>query len=231
MDLASGGCGPVAVVPVVPTEDPWRDLDVLTLRVHQRPLVTHLVSRVQAAGVRCVVGVAGEVHVPATGATVVRADPAHGYGGVLEAALREVSCAAELVLVHDVLSPLTPAALIRRLVTDVRASGRPAALTREVSETVKSMRGGQIGETVPRDLLSSVHAPLAMPVRIARALTDDGVVRGLRSFVELYATLRTQGHLAQVRGSLLSQGFADRGSLQLLECAEEALAAAGATGR
>jgi 2-C-methyl-D-erythritol 4-phosphate cytidylyltransferase len=102
---------------------------------------------------------------------------------------------AELPLVlHDALCPMTPPDFIAECVRRVVADGVVVAGVRPVTDTVKVLRGGTLGETVDRDGLARVASPVVVPAdRVdgaAALLSDPGV--DLATLVE---ALRADGQV------------------------------------
>lgn len=208
----------VAVLPVVPTDDPWSTPDVLAMRVAGSPLITHLAVRLDEAGLPVIVAVAGSARVVGSFSRVCHVDG--GYGAALDAAVDHLPTGVEVVVVHDPHTPLTPADVIAAMAREAR-DGLPVVLTRDVAETVKTMIGGCVGQTVPRELLQSVHAPAAVPAAMLRELRAQDALSALESFVEFVALLRAGGEVICRPAGVLSQGVADESGLALLECAAQ----------
>ena len=97
-----------------------------------------------------------------TQAQVLPLDPRTSTEGVLDAEL-------PLVL-HDALCPMTPpefiAACVRRAVeADVVVAG-----TRPVTDTVKVLHDGLVGETLDREALARVVSPVVVPVGVVETV-------------------------------------------------------------
>ncbi|MDI6910964.1 2-C-methyl-D-erythritol 4-phosphate cytidylyltransferase [Nocardioides sp.] len=97
-----------------------------------------------------------------------------------------VVATGEPLVVHDPLCPMTPpefvAACVRRAVED----GSVVVGVRPVTDTVTVVADGIVGETVDRDALVSVAAPVVLPASVVAAL--DGLPS--HDLVELVAALR-----------------------------------------
>ena len=79
----------------------------------------------------------------------------------------------EPFVLHDPLCPMTPAAFIAGCVARAVETGRIVVGVRPVTDTVKSVDGGAVGETVDRDGLRAVVSPIVLPADVVAAL--DGV--------------------------------------------------------
>lgn len=84
----------------------------------------------------------------------------------------EVVEAGAPVVLHDPLCPATPAAFIAECVERARATGRVVVGVRPVTDTVKQVSAGLVGETVDRDGLRAVCSPLVLPAAVAAAMGE-----------------------------------------------------------
>jgi 2-C-methyl-D-erythritol 4-phosphate cytidylyltransferase len=80
-----------------------------------------------------------------------------------------VDAGQDLVL-HDALCPLTPPAFIAACLERARATGRPVIGVRPVTDTVKVVADGLLGETLDRDDLLAVTSPLVVPAVVVATL-------------------------------------------------------------
>ena len=96
------------------------------------------------------------------------------------------------VVLHDVLCPMTPPAFIADCVARALATGSVVVGTRPVTDTVKVVTDGFVGETVDRDRLHAVASPLVLPPAAAAALSavPHDVVRAV-------AELTAAGHAVE----------------------------------
>ena len=78
----------------------------------------------------------------------------------------------EPLVLHDVLCPMTPPAFIAACVERVLDTGVAVVATRPVTDTVKVVTDGFVGETVDRDGLQAVASPLVLPATAAALLTS-----------------------------------------------------------
>lgn len=92
----------------------------------------------------------------------------------------------EPFVLHDPLCPMTPPGFIATCVE--QAVGRDCVVVgvRPVTDTVKVVDGGLVGETLDRDGLVTVASPVVLPPRVVAAL--DGLPA--TDFVALVAELR-----------------------------------------
>lgn len=80
----------------------------------------------------------------------------------------------EDLVLHDALCPMTPPDFIASCLEHARATGRPVVGVRPVTDTVKVVDEGLVGDTLDRDSLLAVAAPLVVPAGddLARAVAD-----------------------------------------------------------
>lgn len=94
--------------------------------------------------------------------------------GVPFAALQD---AAEMLVIHDPLCPLTPVAFIEEAIAESVRTGAVVVGVRPVTDTVKEYDGQHPGDTVDRDALICVTSPVVLPSAVVTALdsleTDD----------------------------------------------------------
>jgi 2-C-methyl-D-erythritol 4-phosphate cytidylyltransferase len=97
-----------------------------------------------------------------------------------------VQTADEAVVLHDALCPMTPAAFIARCVQQALEHGNVVVAVRPVTDTVKRLEDGLVGDTVDREELLAPSSPVVLPPSVVRALDDfpgqdlAAVVAGLR---------------------------------------------------
>jgi 2-C-methyl-D-erythritol 4-phosphate cytidylyltransferase/2-C-methyl-D-erythritol 2,4-cyclodiphosphate synthase len=103
----------------------------------------------------------------------------------VQAGLRMLRPAVEIVLVHDAARALTPSGLFERVVAEVDSRGHGVIPGLPVSDTVKRVDArGDIVETVDRSSLSAVQTPQGFPkvdlleayARAADEATDDAAL-------------------------------------------------------
>ena len=81
-----------------------------------------------------------------------------------------VESGADLVL-HDALCPMTPPAFVAACLARARATGRPVVGVRPVTDTVKVVADGLVGQTLDRDDLRAVASPLVVPASVLATMT------------------------------------------------------------
>jgi len=98
-----------------------------------------------------------------TQAEVLPLDPRTSTEGVLDAEL-------PLVL-HDALCPMTPPEFIVACVRRAVEAGVVVAGVRPVTDTVKVLRDGLVGETLDRETLARVVSPVVVPEGVVAAVS------------------------------------------------------------
>ena len=79
--------------------------------------------------------------------------------------------ADEPFVLHDALCPMTPADFLEACVARAVDTGRVVVGVRPVTDTVKSLDDGLVGETLDRDELRVVASPIVRPASVVRALS------------------------------------------------------------
>jgi len=97
--------------------------------------------------------------------------------------------AGEPVVLHDPLCPMTPPDFIAACVERAAEQACVVVGVRPVTDTVKVVEDGLVGETLDRDRLVTVASPVVLPPAVVAAL--DGVPS--TDFAALVAELR-RGH-------------------------------------
>ncbi len=92
------------------------------------------------------------------------------------------------LVVHDPLCPLTPVAFLQRALAVAVEEDTVVVGVQPVTDTIKTVSGGVVGDTVDRDTLWAVTSPVVLPASAVETLpdwpdTDDlaGLVTGLRA--------------------------------------------------
>jgi 2-C-methyl-D-erythritol 4-phosphate cytidylyltransferase len=83
-----------------------------------------------------------------------------------------VQTADEAVVLHDALCPMTPAAFIARCVEQALEHDAVVVAVRPVTDTVKHVDDGLVGDTVDREGLMAPSSPVVLPPSVVRALDD-----------------------------------------------------------
>ncbi len=149
-----------------------------------------------------------------------------GEAGVLPIAdgttWEAVVAAGEPFVVHDPLCPMTPPDFIAACVA--RAVDRACVVVgiRPVTDTVKVVADGVVGETVDRESLVAVAAPVVLPPTVVAAL--DGLPS--HDLVELVAALRLRYPVELVEAPPAARRVGSDDDVRVLE----ALTAGGGPG-
>ncbi|HEY0952258.1 2-C-methyl-D-erythritol 4-phosphate cytidylyltransferase [Nocardioides sp.] len=124
-----------------------------------------------------------------------------------------VVSAGEPFVVHDPLCPMTPPEFVRACVARAVEHGCVVVGVRPVTDTVKVVADGVVGETVDRDTLVSVAAPVVLPPAV---VADLG---GLptHDLVELVATLRSRYRVELVEAPPAARRVGSEDDLRVLE--------------
>ncbi|MFC7504826.1 2-C-methyl-D-erythritol 4-phosphate cytidylyltransferase [Nocardioides sp. CPCC 206347] len=96
----------------------------------------------------------------------------------------------EAVLLHDPLCPMTPPAFLARCADKAGVEDRIIVGVRPVTDTVKVVDDGALGETVDRDQLVAICSPVVLPASVVEDLFGEGGDLPSTDFVELVALLR-----------------------------------------
>ena len=133
--------------------------------------------------------------------------------GVSFAAVRD---AAQMLVIHDPLCPLTPASFIEEAIEESRESGAVVVGVRPVTDTVKeyndSTDPAQLGATLDRDELICVTSPVVLPASVVAAL-DDLVLDDL---AELVADLSRRFPVRHLPAPPLGRRIVDEDDLGVL---------------
>lgn len=100
----------------------------------------------------------------------------------------------EPFVLHDALCPMTPPAFIAECVARAVELDTVTVGVRPVTDTVKVVSDGLVGETVDRETLRTVASPVVLPARVV------GALEGLPAldFAELVAELERRFGVEQV---------------------------------
>jgi 2-C-methyl-D-erythritol 4-phosphate cytidylyltransferase len=81
--------------------------------------------------------------------------------------------AGEPVVLHDTLCPMTPADFIASCVRRSLDDDVIVVATRPVTDTIKRVADGMVGETVDREGLTSVVSPVVLPPTMVTGVVDE----------------------------------------------------------
>ena len=94
------------------------------------------------------------------------------------------------VVLHDSLCPMTPPSFIAACLDHARATGSVVVGVRPVTDTVKVLTDGRVGDTVDRTSLLAITSPLVVPAAVVARLAE----RPSGDLVEAVAELAAAGH-------------------------------------
>ena len=83
-----------------------------------------------------------------------------------------VQDAGRMLVIHDPLCPLTPAAFIEEAIAESGRTGAVVVGVRPVTDTVKEYDGERLGATLDRDELRCVTSPVVLPAAVLAALDE-----------------------------------------------------------
>ena len=124
-----------------------------------------------------------------------------------------VAMAEEPVVLHDPLCPLTPPDFIAGCVAHATDTGRIVVAVRPVTDTVKVVEGGYVGDTVDRDGLLQVVSPVVLPATVVASL--DGLPS--TDLAALVTVLAERFEVQAVEAPPAARRVVDADDLRLLE--------------
>lgn len=127
------------------------------------------------------------------------------WGAVVEA--------EEPLLLHDSLCPMTPASFLADCVTRCRESAAVVVGVRPVTDTLKTVSGGAVGETVDREAMLQVTSPVVLPAQVLAEL--DGLPTS--DFAALVAGLATRFPVVTVQAPASGRRVGDEADVRVLE--------------
>jgi 2-C-methyl-D-erythritol 4-phosphate cytidylyltransferase len=98
-----------------------------------------------------------------------------------------VAEAGEDFVLHDSLCPMTPPDFIAACIEQARSSGHAVVGVRPVTDTVKVVSDGLVGDTLDRDNLLAITSPLVVPAGVVAALARRPVSDLARAVADLAA--------------------------------------------
>lgn len=119
----------------------------------------------------------------------------------------------EPFVLHDPLCPMTPAPFIAECVERAVGTGRVVVGVRPVTDTVKAVADGAVGDTVDRDELRVVTSPIVLPAAVVAAL--DGIPT--TDFAALVEWLRAAHPVELVEAPPSARRVAGEDDVRLLE--------------
>ena len=121
--------------------------------------------------------------------------------------------AGEAFVLHDSLCPMTPAWFIAACVRTAVDRDAVVVGVRPVTDTVKAVADGLVGETVDRSGLVSVASPLVLPVSVVAALEGLPTL----DFADLVAFLRDRFVVELVEAPAAARRVSSEEDVRLLE--------------
>ena len=118
------------------------------------------------------------------------------------------------LVVHDPLCPGTPASFLAEAVSTAVERDVVVAGTRPVTDTVKSVEDGVLGETVDRAELRAVTSPVVLPASVVAALAAPPPVGDL---ADLVAFLRASHDVLFLEAPPVGRRVVDESDLRLVE--------------
>ncbi|GGD05863.1 2-C-methyl-D-erythritol 4-phosphate cytidylyltransferase [Nocardioides daphniae] len=125
----------------------------------------------------------------------------------------EIAVAGEPVVLHDPLCPMTPADFIAACVLRAVTEDVVVVAVRPVTDTVKTVDDGAVGETVDREELRALASPVVLPASVVAALPSLPSVH----FEELVPMLREHFRVELVPAPAQARRVADVDDVALLE--------------
>ena len=117
------------------------------------------------------------------------------------------------VVLHDALCPLTPPTFLAECVAHAATHAVVTVGVRPVTDTVKELRDGLVGDTVDRAGLLQVVSPVVLPAAVVAAL--DGVPT--TDFAALVAELAQRFPVETLEAPAEARRVADEADLRVLE--------------
>jgi 2-C-methyl-D-erythritol 4-phosphate cytidylyltransferase len=115
---------------------------------------------------------------------------------------------------HDPLCPRTPVEFLREAVATAVAQDMVVVGVHSVTDTIKSVRDGVVGETVDREGLWTVTSPVILPASVVATLEDWPDADDL---TDLVARLRERHEVRFLEAPALGRRVADESDIKLLE--------------
>lgn len=88
------------------------------------------------------------------------------------ASFDDVRASGRALVLHDPLCPLTPVRFLQEAIALAAVTGAVVAGYRPVTDTVKPLRDGLLGETVDRSRLVAVTSPVVVPPAVVAVLGE-----------------------------------------------------------
>ena len=125
----------------------------------------------------------------------------------------EVADTDDLLVLHDSLCPMTPPAFLVDCVARAEQEGCVVVGVRPVTDTVKQVAGGVVGDTVDRATLWSVVSPIVLPGPAVQAIERLSV----SDFASLVGALRSDHRVEFVEAPASAARVSSEDDVRLLE--------------
>jgi 2-C-methyl-D-erythritol 4-phosphate cytidylyltransferase len=122
------------------------------------------------------------------------------------------------LVLHDPLCPLTPVGFLTETVAAAAKGDAVVVGVRPVTDTLKSVEAGVVGETVDREGVWAVCSPVVLPASVVATLDDTPDLDDLAALV---AELRTRFPVTVVEAPPLARRVDDESALALLDAFAE----------
>jgi 2-C-methyl-D-erythritol 4-phosphate cytidylyltransferase len=133
----------------------------------------------------------------------------HAVAALQAAGVRDsVRSDQDCLVLHDPACPGTPAGFVAALVASGGRTGRVQVGVRPLTDTVKTVNRGVVGDTVDRELLVALASPVVLPPLVQ---APDGTL------AEVVDALRTTHDLELVSAPALARRVYDVSDIRLLE--------------
>jgi 2-C-methyl-D-erythritol 4-phosphate cytidylyltransferase len=132
----------------------------------------------------------------------------------------QLRSAGRALVLHDPLCPLTPVDFLDEAATRCAETGAVVVGYRPVTDTVKTLTDGVIGQTVDRDRLRSVATPVVIPAEVLQGMDRLDTT----DFPALVAELSARTEVAWVEAPPLARRVRDKADLADLEALSRASA-------
>lgn len=125
----------------------------------------------------------------------------------------------EPVVLHDPMCPMTPASFIAACVSSSVERDRVVVGVRPVTDTVKTVVDGAVGETLDRAELAAVAAPVVLPASVVAGLDgpDGPGLSGAVDLSELVGRLRERYEVDLVEAPPQARRVASEEDVRVLE--------------
>lgn len=118
------------------------------------------------------------------------------------------------LVLHDPLCPLTPASFLQQALTIAVSEDVVVVGVHPVTDTIKVVRDGVVGDTVDRESLWNVTSPVVLPASVVERLQAWPDADDLAALV---VRLQTEGPVRFVEAPPLGRRVDDESSVVLLE--------------